>query len=289
MRQRRARLLADRRAVRPATSPRYDAKRAAARRQGPVAAAERVPAASASSAGRRAQPLAGDARRRARRSSGWRDWRYQRCPSRPSCSPRPCARCAAPGFAGANVTIPHKEAALALADEATDARARDRRGEHADLRRRRRDPRRQHRRARAARRARGRAASAGARALVLGAGGSARAVVWALRDGRGGRRRASGTGRPARAEALAADLGVPRRRAPARRRPARQLHGGRPARRTPAVQGAARSAADDVGTVRNRGGPRLPGRRHGAPRAALRASGACAVSTAWRSWCARAR
>lgn len=83
------------------------------------------------------------------------------------------------GFAGANVTIPHKEAALALADEATD-RAREigaantltftREGIHADntdapgflaalpL-----DP-------------------AGRNALVLGAGGSARAVVWALRQ-----------------------------------------------------------------------------------------------------------
>ena len=48
-----------------------------------------------------------------------------------SCSRRPCARSGAPGFVGANVTIPHKEAALALADEASDAGARDRRRQHA--------------------------------------------------------------------------------------------------------------------------------------------------------------
>ena len=33
------------------------------------------------------------------------------------------ARMAAEGYAGANVTIPHKEAALELADEASDAAA----------------------------------------------------------------------------------------------------------------------------------------------------------------------
>jgi shikimate dehydrogenase len=82
------------------------------------------------------------------------------------------------GFGGANVTIPHKEAALALADEATD-RAREIgaantltfdgatiRADNTD--------------------APGFLASlpidpAGRRALVLGAGGSAKAVVWALK------------------------------------------------------------------------------------------------------------
>ncbi len=43
------------------------------------------------------------------------------CPCHPSCSTRPCERSAAPAFAGANVTIPHKRAALALADRASDA------------------------------------------------------------------------------------------------------------------------------------------------------------------------
>jgi shikimate dehydrogenase len=84
----------------------------------------------------------------------------------------------AAGFGGANVTIPHKEAALALADEPTD-RAREIgaantltfaggiiRADNTD--------------------APGFLASlpfdpAGRSALVLGAGGSAKAVVWALR------------------------------------------------------------------------------------------------------------
>ena len=71
----------------------------------------------------RALAVAGDAERRAR---GRRAARLalpasSRC--RPSASPRPCARCRAAGFRGLNVTIPHKEAALALADEATRPRA----------------------------------------------------------------------------------------------------------------------------------------------------------------------
>ena len=45
------------------------------------------------------------------------------CRCRRSCSTRPSARCRRAGFAGANVTIPHKEAALAVADSA-DAAAR---------------------------------------------------------------------------------------------------------------------------------------------------------------------
>ena len=86
---------------------------------------------------------------------------------------------AAEGFVGANVTVPHKVAALELADEASEAARAigaantlsfaggriaaentDARGFLDSL------P----------------ASPAGRRALVLGAGGSARAVVWALVD-----------------------------------------------------------------------------------------------------------
>jgi shikimate dehydrogenase len=83
----------------------------------------------------------------------------------------------AEGFVGANVTIPHKEAALALADEATDAAAEIGAANTLSF-------------------AEGRIRAAntdapgliealplepgGASALVLGAGGSARAVAWAL-------------------------------------------------------------------------------------------------------------
>ena len=75
------------------------------------------------------------------------------------------------------MTIPHKEAALALADEASEEARGDRRRQHAHVRRRP-HPRRQHRRARAwwPRSA----PVEGKTALVLGAGGSARAAVWAL-------------------------------------------------------------------------------------------------------------
>ena len=53
------------------------------------------------------------------RAVGLSDWRYQRLPVAPELLARDRARPAGRGFAGANVTIPHKEAALALADEAT--------------------------------------------------------------------------------------------------------------------------------------------------------------------------
>ncbi len=107
------------------------------------------------------------------------------------------------GFAGANVTIPHKEAALALADTAseaaieigaantlsfTDAGIRaentDAPGLLAALAE---DP-------------------AGRRALVLGAGGAARAAAWALRSA--GAEVAVWNRTPERAQALARDLGV---------------------------------------------------------------------------------
>lgn len=110
---------------------------------------------------------------------GLRGWRYQLLPVPPELFEIAVRGLPGAGFVGANVTIPHKEGAAALADEATgvvraigaantltfqDGRI------HADntdapglidalpF-----DP-------------------AGARAVVLGAGGSARAAVWALLD-----------------------------------------------------------------------------------------------------------
>ncbi|MEA2154542.1 MAG: shikimate dehydrogenase [Solirubrobacteraceae bacterium] len=102
--------------------------------------------------------------------------RYQRLPVPPPLFAETVRALGAAGFAGANVTIPHKEAALALASSASDAAGdigaantlsfgaggaihaenTDAPGLLAAL------------------------GSAPASALVLGAGGSARAVVWAL-------------------------------------------------------------------------------------------------------------
>jgi shikimate dehydrogenase len=133
------------------------------------------------------------------------DWRYGKLPVPPELFEETVRALPASGYRGANVTIPHKLAALALADSATDA-------------------------------ARGAGAANtltftgegaieadntdaggfldaleadpdGARALVLGAGGAARAVAWALREAG-----AAGVGiwnrTPERAVALANDLGL---------------------------------------------------------------------------------
>jgi shikimate dehydrogenase len=109
---------------------------------------------------------------------GLEGWRYQRLPVPPDVFDETVRALPAAGFAGANVTIPHKEAALALAAEATDA-AREIGAAntltfrpdgtiHADNTD-----------------APGLLAALGEplprTALVLGAGGSARAAVWALR------------------------------------------------------------------------------------------------------------
>jgi shikimate dehydrogenase len=106
-------------------------------------------------------------------------WRYQLLPVPPELLEETVRALPAAGFAGANVTIPHKEAAAKLADEATDAvRAIGAANTltfadgriHADntdapglIDALPHDP-------------------AGATAVVLGAGGSARAVVWGLLD-----------------------------------------------------------------------------------------------------------
>jgi len=128
---------------------------------------------------------------------------YQLLPAPPELFGEIVSALGAAGYGGANVTIPHKQAALALADEATerataigaantltfaDGRI------HADNTD-----------------APGFLSSlpespGGKRALVLGAGGSARAVVWALLDA--GASVAVWNRTPERAEELAAELGA---------------------------------------------------------------------------------
>jgi len=107
------------------------------------------------------------------------------------------------GFVGANVTVPHKLAALAIADDASEAARAigaantlsfaDRRiaAENTD--------------AAGLLDALGEA-PVGARALVLGAGGSARAVVWALVDA--GAEVTIWNRTPAKARVLAGELGA---------------------------------------------------------------------------------
>lgn len=114
---------------------------------------------------------------------GLSDWRYQRLPVPPQLFEQTTRSLAAAGFIGANVTIPHKRSALALADELSQSAAQigaantltflpdgaihatntDAPGLIAAL---------------------GRLTdlSTHPSAMVLGAGGSARAAVWALRD-----------------------------------------------------------------------------------------------------------
>jgi shikimate dehydrogenase len=110
------------------------------------------------------------------------DWRYVHLPLPPDAFPAAARALAASGYRGINVTIPHKQAAHDLADELTPAAAaigavntltyEDGRieGDNTDaggfLDALDADP-------------------AGWRCLVLGAGGSARAVVWALREAGG--------------------------------------------------------------------------------------------------------
>jgi shikimate dehydrogenase len=108
---------------------------------------------------------------------GLTDWHYQKLPVPPEVFAETVKALPAAGYRGANVTIPHKEAALRLADEASDA-AREIGAAntltfsgdgaiHADNTD-----------------APGLVAAIGEplphQALVLGAGGSARAAVWAL-------------------------------------------------------------------------------------------------------------
>ena len=137
-------------------------------------------------------------------AAGLADWRYQALPVPPEAFAETVRALERAGFKGANVTIPHKEAALALATEAgATARAIGAantltfedgaiRAENTD--------------------APGLIAALpesprGKSALVLGAGGSARAAVWALREAGAAEIRVwNRTG--ARATALADAFGV---------------------------------------------------------------------------------
>jgi shikimate dehydrogenase len=113
-------------------------------------------------------------------SLGMRDWHYQRLPVPPELFAQTTRALAQSGFVGANVTIPHKRAALALADSASAVAAAIGAANTLTL-----SP-------------DGAIAAANTdapglldaigeplankHALVLGAGGSARAAVWALRE-----------------------------------------------------------------------------------------------------------
>ena len=112
VRQRRAHLQLDRRRSSSATSPPTTPSATSSAARAPSPASSRCALRRPRLAGR-PQPLAGDVRARSASPTSC-------CRSRPSCSPRPSGRWPAAGFAGANVTIPHKEAALALADAPTE-------------------------------------------------------------------------------------------------------------------------------------------------------------------------
>jgi shikimate dehydrogenase len=139
---------------------------------------------------------------------GMHDWRYQRLPVPPALFSETVRALGAAGFVGANVTIPHKHAALMLATEASAAACEigaantltlaadgtlaaentDAPGLITAL-------------------ARVSGMPVHPRALVLGAGGSARAVVWALREA--GASEVSVWNRtPERAQTLAREFGV---------------------------------------------------------------------------------
>jgi shikimate dehydrogenase len=135
---------------------------------------------------------------------GLRGWSYQHLPVPPELFVETVRALGAAGFVGANVTVPHKHVALALADSASAA-AREIgaantlsfrsdgtiAAENTD--------------------APGLLAAlgtgvAGRSAVVLGAGGTARAAVWALREA--GAAVAVWNRHEERAQALARDLGV---------------------------------------------------------------------------------
>jgi shikimate dehydrogenase len=135
---------------------------------------------------------------------GLRGWSYQHLPVPPELFAELVRALGGAGFVGANVTVPHKHAALAVADSVSAA-AREIgavntlsflpdgtiSGENTD--------------------APGMIAAlgvglSGRSAVVLGSGGTARAAAWALREA--GASVAVWNRTPARAQALARDLGV---------------------------------------------------------------------------------
>jgi shikimate dehydrogenase len=138
-------------------------------------------------------------------SLGMAEWRYQRLPVPCALFAETTAALGGSGFVGANVTIPHKRAALELSDHASDAARAigaantltfapdgtiaaentDAPGLIAALGQ----------------------SPQGMRALVLGAGGSARAAAWALREA-GASEVFVWNRTPERAAALAQELGV---------------------------------------------------------------------------------
>jgi shikimate dehydrogenase len=143
---------------------------------------------------------------------GLDDWRYLRLPLPPELFAETVRALPAAGFRGVNVTIPHKHAALALADRASDAARAigaantltfedgaivadntDAPGLLAALG----------------------SSPAGRSALVLGAGGAGRAAVWALKRA-GAADVAIWNRTPQRARALAAELGARAVEAPER-------------------------------------------------------------------------
>jgi shikimate dehydrogenase len=138
------------------------------------------------------------------RALGLDDWLYVRLPLEPSRFAETVRALPASGYAGINVTIPHKEAALEIADSASEAAAAigaantltfEAGAIEAD-----------NTDAQGFLDALGRPV-AGLTALILGAGGAARAVAWALREA-GAREVSIWNRSPDRAARVAAELGV---------------------------------------------------------------------------------
>ncbi|HVR05221.1 MAG TPA: shikimate dehydrogenase [Solirubrobacteraceae bacterium] len=144
------------------------------------------------------------------RALGLDGWSYQRLPVPPELFEGTVRALGAAGFVGANVTIPHKRAALVLADSASAAAreigaantlsftADGIAAENTDA---------PGLLAAIERAPDGPGSLAGTSALVLGAGGSARAAVWALRQA-GARDVAIWNRTAARAAVLADELGA---------------------------------------------------------------------------------